>query len=117
MRRLSQAAEKLDLYTKCRWNPPYGADIKTGLGCSKRPSSKAAVSEEARHTLRYVEPLSDARMPLADFFSILLATSPQETIRRVVIHQSGGLHIGIHDRAADKAKAAFLQILRQCVAF
>ena len=38
----------------------------------KRPSSKAATSEEARRTLRYVEPLSDARTPLADFFSILL---------------------------------------------
>jgi len=35
-------------------------------------SSKAAASEEARRTLRYVEPLSDARTPLADFFSILL---------------------------------------------
>ena len=34
--------------------------------------SKAAASEEARRTLRYVEPLSDARTPLADFFSILL---------------------------------------------
>ena len=41
-------------------------------GCSKRPSSKAAASEEARRTLRYVEPLSDARTKLADFFSILL---------------------------------------------
>jgi hypothetical protein len=41
-------------------------------GCSKRPSSKAAASEEARRTLRYVEPLSDARTMLADFFSILL---------------------------------------------
>jgi len=41
-------------------------------GCSKRPSSKAAASEEARRTLRYVEPLSDARTPLAGFFSILL---------------------------------------------
>ena len=41
-------------------------------GCSKRPSSKAAASEEARRTLRYVEPLSAARTPLADFFSILL---------------------------------------------
>ena len=41
-------------------------------GCSKRPFSKAAASEEARRTLRYVEPLSDARTPLADFFSILL---------------------------------------------
>ena len=41
-------------------------------GCSKRPSSKAAASEEARRTLRYVEPLSEARTPLVDFFSILL---------------------------------------------
>jgi hypothetical protein len=41
-------------------------------GCSKRPSNKAAASEEARRTLRYVEPLSDARTKLADFFSILL---------------------------------------------
>ena len=41
-------------------------------GCSKRPSSKAAASEEARRTLRYVEPLSDARTMLAEFFSILL---------------------------------------------
>ena len=41
-------------------------------GCSKMPSSKAAASEEARRTLRYVEPLSEARTPLADFFSILL---------------------------------------------
>jgi len=63
---------KLDLYTKCRWNLPYGADVNTDSGCSKRPSSKAAVSEAARRTLRYVEPLSDTRTPLADFFSILL---------------------------------------------
>ena len=41
-------------------------------GCSKRLSSKAAASEEARRTLRCVEPLSEARTPLADFFSILL---------------------------------------------
>jgi hypothetical protein len=41
-------------------------------GCSKNSSSKAAASKEARRTLRYVEPLSDARTPLAGFFSILL---------------------------------------------
>ena len=41
-------------------------------GCSERPSSKAAASEEARRTLRYVEPLSDARTPLAGFVSSLL---------------------------------------------
>jgi hypothetical protein len=35
---------------------------KTQVGCSKRPSNKAAASEEARRTLRYVEPLSEARM-------------------------------------------------------
>ena len=44
-------------------------------GCSKRPSSKAAASEEARRTLRYVETLNDARTLLADFFSILLGDS------------------------------------------
>ena len=41
-------------------------------GCSMRPSSEAAASEEARRTLRYVEPLSDARTKLAAFFSSLL---------------------------------------------
>jgi CYTH domain-containing protein len=41
---------------------------------SKWLSSKAAASEEARRTLRYVEPLSDARTLLEDFFSILLVS-------------------------------------------
>ena len=49
-----------------------GTDVNMVSGCSKRPSSKAAASEEARRTLRYVEPLNDARTPLAGFFSILL---------------------------------------------
>ena len=62
-------------------------------GCSKRPDfsptqprraktrlvpSKAAASKEARRTLRYVELLSDARTPLADFFSILLERPPPD---------------------------------------
>ena len=38
----------------------------------KKVISKAAVSEEGRRTLRYVEPLSEARTKLAAFFSILL---------------------------------------------
>ncbi len=38
----------------------------------KRPSSKAAASEEARRTLRYVEPLREVRTKLVDFFSIRL---------------------------------------------
>jgi len=42
-------------------------------GCSKMPSSKAAANEEARRTLRSIELLSEARTPLADSFSILLA--------------------------------------------
>ena len=66
----------------------YSIDAGITSGCSKRLSSKASASEEARHTLRYAEPLSplrrrretsDARTPLADFFSILLekeTTSP-----------------------------------------
>jgi len=45
-------------------------------GCSKWPSSAAAASEEVRRTLRYGEPLSDARTKLADFFSILLHPGP-----------------------------------------
>ena len=51
---------------------PWATD-EDPAGCSKRLSSKAAASEEARRTLRYVEPLSDARTKLTDFFSILLA--------------------------------------------
>ena len=35
-------------------------------------SSKAVASEEANRTLRYVEPLSDARTMLAGFFNNLL---------------------------------------------
>jgi len=42
----------------------------------KRPSSKATASEGARRTLRYVKPLSDARTPLEDLFSILLEGDP-----------------------------------------
>jgi hypothetical protein len=37
----------------------------------KRLFSKAATSEEARRTLRYVEPLNEVRTKLTDFFSIL----------------------------------------------
>jgi len=66
----------------------------TTAGCSKRPSSKAAASTEARRTLRYVEPLCDARTPLADFFSILLEslhTIGQEPRLLVLIEHMLGL--------------------------
>jgi hypothetical protein len=56
--------------------------VKIVSGCSKRPSSKAAASEEARRTLRYVEPLSDARTPLAGFFSILLERSIEDALEK-----------------------------------
>jgi hypothetical protein len=61
--------------------------MRTPAGCSKKPDfspaqpwraetrlvpSKAAASEEARRTFRYVEPLSEARTKLVGFFSILL---------------------------------------------
>jgi hypothetical protein len=52
-----------------------GTNVRITSGCSKRLSGKAAASEAARRTLRYVEPLSDARTPLADFFSSLLDMS------------------------------------------
>ena len=54
------------------WLKSSGPETGIITGCSKRPLSKAAASEEARRTLRYVEPLSDARTLLTDFFSILL---------------------------------------------
>jgi len=46
--------------------------LTNSIGCSKRSSSKAAASEKVRHTLRYVEPLSDAKTPLVAFFNRLL---------------------------------------------
>jgi hypothetical protein len=55
-----------------RWPARLGLEKNACAGCSKRPPSKAAASEGARRTLRYVEPLSAARTKLADFFSILL---------------------------------------------
>ena len=57
-----------------RWFARVAQRENSPAGCSKSLSSKAAASEEARRTLRYVEPLSEARTTLADFFSILLET-------------------------------------------
>ena len=54
---------------------------KLTAGRSKRPSSKAAASEEARRTLRYVEPLSEVRTKLADFFSVLLLLEVHPELR------------------------------------
>ncbi|MDZ4856475.1 MAG: hypothetical protein SGJ26_16745, partial [Nitrospirota bacterium] len=54
----------------------------------------AAASEEARRTLRYVEPLSDARTPLADFFSILLGASLGEEAILADSGRAGGIAAG-----------------------
>ena len=59
----------------------------------KRPSSKAAASEEARRTLRYVEPLNDARTPLEGFFSILLDWSLLDPILPSYHRQSNPIPI------------------------
>ena len=71
-------------------------------GCSKRPvfspaqprraktrrsAGKATASEEARRTLRYVEPLSEARTLLADFFSVLLEERYDFALQRQTKHQ------------------------------
>ena len=96
-----------------------GADGVRAAGCSKWPSSKAAASEEARRTLRYVEPLNDARTPLTDFFSILLETDgfdQRQLIRRqreplaleiffhmLLVRRAGeGLHADLLGKAEDE---------------
>ena len=67
--------EKLLWHTITSLTCTSGTTGEHHVGCSKSPSSKAAASEEVRRTLRYVEPLRDARTKLADFFSILLEQS------------------------------------------
>lgn len=47
----------------------------------------------------------------------LLVRRPRdEAIGRMIVHQSGGLHVGIDDRTADKSESALLEILGQRVA-
>ena len=47
--------------------------LNSPAGCAKRLSSKTAASEECQsYSVPYVEPRTDARTPLADFFRILL---------------------------------------------
>jgi hypothetical protein len=50
-----------------------------------KTASKAATREEARRTLRYVEPLSEARTKLAVFFSVLLEVHPELRIGPILI--------------------------------
>ena len=90
---------------------------KTGehcAGCSKWPSSKAAASEEAKRTLRYVELLSEARTPLADVFSILLKIR-LEARRRLVEDRCGGAREGFVVRVVEGIDAELDQAGRQKV--
>ena len=64
------------------------AELSTG--CSERPSSKAAASEEVRRTLWYVEPLSDARTTLADFINSLSAE--RQDAATTIENQQGQQH-------------------------
>src|SRR6266850_1046726 len=89
-----------------RWSGCVAQQRNIFAGCSKRPSSKAAASEEARRTLRYVEPLSEARTPLADFFSILLEESgdvhPASNRFHLIRHHLTSLPEGIVRRGHDQ---------------
>ena len=43
--------------------------------------------------------------------------SVAETFDEVVVYHSGRLHVGIHDRRPDEAKAAVFEILAECLGF
>jgi hypothetical protein len=64
--------EKLLWYARTSLTCMSGTKDEYRAGCSNSSSSKAAASEEARRTLRYIELLREVRTPLADCFSILL---------------------------------------------
>ena len=113
-------------------------------GCSKRPFSKAAASEEGEevHTalragcsplqwvlangkaptvlptseelLFNVEPLSDARTPLADFFSILLGTGRRRQLHfdARVVFINVFIEVGFDDAVVVDAESLTEGILR-----
>jgi hypothetical protein len=58
----------MSIRKKLDWN---GRACFIPAGCSKWPSSKAAVSEMPRRTFPYVEVVSDARTQLAVIFNNL----------------------------------------------
>ena len=96
-------------------------------GCSKRPDfspahpwraetrlvpNKAAASEEARRTLRYVELLSEARTKLADVFSILLKIR-LDAGRGLIEDRCGGAREGFVVRVVEGIDAELDQAGRQ----
>ena len=69
---------------KAAFSPAQPQRAKT-----RRSAGKAAASEDARRTLRYVEPLSEARTKLADFFSILLGSEMNDVGNAQVLNVRG----------------------------
>ncbi|MBH0194605.1 MAG: hypothetical protein HP494_03175 [Nitrospira sp.] len=72
------------------------------------------MSEEARRTLRYVEPLSDARTPLGDFFSILLETI--QVIVSALAEEDYALAQTIPIKDLKRILPSFNNLLKVCVA-
>ena len=70
--------------------------------------SEAAASKEARRTLRYVEPLSDARTKLADFFSILLAAEGRK--QRLELHGEADIARDLQPARHGNRKSAELAV-------
>src|SRR5512147_657531 len=69
---------------------------------------EAAASEEARHTFRYVEPLSDARTKLADFFSILLPADGRE--QGLELHSEAYISLDLQATRHGNRKSAELAV-------
>ena len=79
---------------KAAFSPAQPRRAKT-----RRSAGKVAASEDARRTLRYVSPLSEARTKLTDFFSILLGSKMNDVgnaqvlnVRGVAIGGKGALY-------------------------
>ncbi len=71
-----------------------GTASEQPAGWSKRLSSAAAASEEAKaYSVRYVEPPGAARTKLADFFNILLAGKGVLTALTGMVHLGGGFRM------------------------
>ena len=56
-----------------QWPAHLGQQENTAQDAQTGRPARPQRAKRRRRTLRYVEPLSEARTPLADFFSILLA--------------------------------------------
>src|SRR6266852_2458434 len=69
---IQQAMEKPFQTAELRWPTRLGRKENTPQEAQKGRPARPQQAKRRRRTFRYVEPLSAARTPLADFFSILL---------------------------------------------